>query len=170
MSQATLVVRFGEGADSNAFVVAEFDELLNVSAAGESKSSWLPGDSIYFWVQHDPALRIASILPTGAAGDIVAYGPTRRSREQELSWPDTDTTVELSHIPASTPLLAWYGAPGTGLQLDNRTVRITGGAPCTCDAIITIDVHLYRFIPPPLDLPTAEDKYRTILYITMEAA
>lgn len=168
--QATLVIQFGEGADSSLFVAAEFDEVLNVSASGENKTSWLPGETPWFWVQHDPALRIASILPTGAAGDVIAYDTARRTRNQELSWPNIDTAIELSHIPASAPTLTWYGAPGTGLQRDGRTLRITGGAPCTCDAVIPIEVHLYRFIPPPLELPTAEDKYRVILYITMEAA
>jgi hypothetical protein len=168
--QTTLVIQFGDGADSAAFAVAEFDEVLNTSPNGESKSSWLIGESINFWVQHDPSLRVASILPTGAAGEVISHGIARRKRDQELSWPDVETAVELSHIPASAPALTWYGLPGTGMQLDGRSLRITGGAPCTCDAVIPIDVHLFRFIPPVLELATAEDKYRVILYITMEAA
>lgn len=168
--RATLVVQFGESADSSAFVAYEFDDVLNVDSSGGTKSSWLPGEVIYFVVQHDPSLRVDAILPTGAAGTIVDCGTVTRTRKQELSWPDIDTEQELSHIPTAMPALSWYGAPGTGLKLSDRTITLTGGAPSTCDAVIPIEARLYQFIPPPLELATEEDTHRVIIYIYMEAA
>jgi hypothetical protein len=168
--RATLVVQFGESADSTAFVTAEFDDVLNVDSAGEVKSSWLPGDSIFFLVQHDPSLRIDAILPTGNSGTIVDCGIVSRSRDQELSWPDINTEQELSHNSTFFPTLTWYGSPGYGLKLNGRTLTIAGGAPCTCDAVIPIEARLFQYIPPQLVLATEDDIYRIIIYIYMEAA
>jgi hypothetical protein len=168
--QATLVVQFGDQGTSDAFVAAEFDDKLNVDSSAQVKTIWNPGDEIWFWVQHDDSVRIAAVKPTGSAGDIVDCGIAERNVEQQLAWPDTETTVELSHIPLSTPSFTWYGAPGVGLSFSGRTISINSGAPCTCDAAIPISVHLFRFIPPALTLADESEIYRVIIYIYMEAA
>lgn len=164
---ATIVVQFGEGADSAAFVVVELDETLNLDTEGEAKSQFTPGDEVWWWLQHDPTLRIGLIECT--SGMVVKCGPARRQREQELTWTGVDAQVELSHIPASAPALTWYGTIGAQFQVAGRQATVTGNTPCTCDAVIPIEVQLYRFVPPPLTL-AGEEKYRVVVVITMEAA
>lgn len=163
---ATIVVEFGQGADSSAFVAVELDDTLNVDGEGEAKSQFGPGDEVWFWLQHDVSLRVGRIACT--SGMVVDCGLARRQREQELTWTGEEA-VELSHIPAAAPVLTWHGNVGTGLSRDGRSMRITGNLPCTADAVIPIDVHLYRFVPPALSL-AAGRTYRVVVVIHMEEA
>lgn len=162
----TLVVEFGAGADSAAFVAMELDETLNLDDEGNEKTGFAAGDEVWFWLQHADTLRIDRIAST--SGMVVDCGVVRRSRNQELTFTSTDS-VELSHIPANNPSYTWCGNEGAGLARNNRSVSVSGNTPCTCDAVIPIDVHLYRFIPPPLEL--ADDQtYRVVIVAYMEAA
>jgi len=164
--QSTIVVEFGDGADSSGFVALELDETLNLDSVGNVKTSFDQGDEVWFWLQHDDTLRVDSVAAT--SGMVVACGMARRSRAQELTFTG-DGSQTLSHIPAVNPSYLWYGNVGTGMSRDGRTVMVTGNLPCTCDATIPIDVHLYRFVPPPLEL-VDEATYRVVIVITMEAA
>lgn len=171
MSRATLVIRFGEGADSSAYVAAEWDGLLNADADGNLPTSWLPGDQPWFWVQHDPSLRVGSIVPTGRSGDVVDCGLTSRNVEkEEVTWTEEGQAIELQRLPDGMPTIAWYGEPGTGLARSIRSLTVAAGIPCTGDASYPYTVHLYRYHPPQLSLSTEQDTYRTVLVITMEAA
>lgn len=163
---ATIVIQFGESADSSAFVAMELDETINLDSTGNAKSEFEPGDEVWFWLQHDASLVVASIEST--SGMVVDCGMARRERTQELTFIGEEG-ASLSYIPAVSPTYTWYGNVGSGLALDGRTVSVAGNLPCTCDAVIPIDVHLYRFIPPALEL--AEDaSYRVVVVVTMEAA
>lgn len=162
----TLVVEFGEGADSNAFVAMEFDETLNLGDDGEEKTSFDPDDEVWFWIQHADTLQIDSVKAT--SGMVVDCGTVRRSRVQELTFTGKDT-VDLSHIPAVNPSYTWYGNEGSGLARNGRSVSVSGNTPCTCDVVIPIDVHLYRFVPPALDLGENET-YRVVIVAYLEAA
>ena len=163
---STIVVEFGSGADSSAFVAVELDEVLNVDAAGEPISSWSPGDEVWFWIQHDPTLRLDRIAAT--SGMVVDCGTARRERQQELTW-TSEEGITLSHLPAAPPVLTWYGNVGNRFALAGRTATVEGNLPCTCDALIPLDVRLYRYIPPPLNL-LGEQTYRVVIVIHMEAA
>lgn len=164
---ATIVVQFGQGADSSAFVVLELDETLNLDSSGEAKSEFAPGDEVWFWVQHDPGLRIGQVACT--SGMAVDCGTVRRERRQELTFAAADSEETISHLPATAPTLTWYGNDGSPLAIDGRTVRAGGQIPSTCDAVLAVDVHLYRYIPPPLQLADG-DSYRSVVVVTMEAA
>ena len=162
----TLVVEFGEGADSAAFVAMELDETLNLDDEGNALTSFDPGVEVWFWLQHADTLRIDRIAST--SGMVVDCGIVRRSRDQELTFTDTDS-VEFSHIPAGNPSYTWYGNEGSGLAKNGRSVSVSGNTPCTCDAVIPIDVHLYRFVPPVLEL--ADDQtYRVVIVAYMGPA
>lgn len=163
---ATIVVEFGQGADSSAFVAVELDDHLNRDADGEVKSAWQPGDQVWWWVQHDPSLRIDRVRCT--SGMVVSGGTVSRSRDQQLTWTG-DEAVELSHIPSGSPTLKWYGNVGTGLSRDGRRMSVTGGLPCTADAIVPISVHLYRYVPPPMSL-SGDETWRSVIVVYLEAA
>lgn len=162
----TLVVEFGENADSSAFVVVQLDDTLNVDAGGQTVSTFSPGQSAYFWVQHAPSLRIGAV--TATSGVIAADGLARRSRTQELTWTSLESQ-ELECIPAGAPVLSWVGAQGSGFALNGRTATVTGNVPCTCEATYPIDVHLYHLVPPTLNLAAGET-YRIVIVVYMEAA
>jgi hypothetical protein len=164
---ATIVVRFGEGADSSAFVTIELDETLNITEDGSERTSFLPGDEVWFWLQHDTSLRIGSVACT--SGMAVDCGTVRRERRQELTFAAADSTEILSHLPAVAPSLIWYGNDGSPLRIEGRAVRVDGVTPSTCDVVLPIDVHLYRYVPPPLTLADG-DSYRAVVVVTMEAA
>lgn len=166
MVGGTLVVDFGAGADSSAFVAMEFDEPLNLDDDGNAKTSFDPGDEVWFWIQHAETLRIDRVVAT--SGMVVDCGIVRRSRDQELTFTGVDS-VELSHIPAGNPSLTWYGNEGNGLTRTGRSVSVSGNTPCTCDAVIPIDVHLYRFVPPVLALG-ADETYRVVIVAYLGAA
>nr|WP_321465171.1 hypothetical protein [uncultured Desulfobulbus sp.] len=163
---ATIVSQFGEGADSSAFVAIELDETLNLDADGNAKTSFAPGDEVWFWIQHAETLVIDRIEAT--SGMVANCGTVRRSRTQELTFTGTDS-VELSHIPARNPDYAWYGNVGGGLSRNGRSVSVASQTPCTCDVTMPIDVHLYRFVPPALEL-VEEATYRIVIVAYMEAA
>jgi hypothetical protein len=55
------------------------------------------------------------------------------------------------------------------LSRDGRQVTVTGNTPCTGDATIPIDVHLYRYVPPPITLEGGSS-YRVVIVLYMEAA
>lgn len=162
----TLVVEFGEGADSSAFVALELDETLNLDEDGEEKTRFDPGDEVWFWVQHADTLQIDRIAAT--SGMVVDCGVVRRERLQELTFTGTDA-IELSHLPAANPSYTWYGNVGAGLARSGRSVSVSGNTPCTCDATIPIDVHLYRFVAPALTLAD-EATYRVVIVVYLEAA
>ncbi len=163
---ATIISQFGEGADSSAFVAIELDETLNLDAEGNAKTSFDPGDEIWFWIQHAETLVIERIEAT--SGMVVDCGTVCRSRTQELTFTGTDS-IELSHIPARNPSYAWYGNEGADMARNGRSVSVGGNTPCTCDAEIPIDVHLYRFVPPRLELDE-EKTYRVVIVTYVEAA
>lgn len=164
---ATIVVEFGSGADSSAFVAVELDDTLNIDSEGEVKSQFVPGDQVWWWVQHDPSLRIDRIACT--SGMVVPAGTVSRTRDQELTWTTAEEGQELSHIPSGNPTLRWYGNTGQGLSRDGRKLSLTGGLPCTADATIPIQVQLYRYVPPPMNL-SGEQTWRSVIVIYMEAA
>ena len=163
---ATIVVEFGTGADSSAFVAVELDDRLNVDAEGEVKTQFNPGDQVWFWVQHDPSLRIDRVRAT--SGMVVSAGSASRTRDQQCTWTG-EASVELSHIPAGSPTLTWYGNVGTGLSRDGRKLRVAGNTPCTADAVVPINVHLYRYVPPPMALGEGET-WRSVIVVYLEAA
>lgn len=144
---ATIVATFG--AESSAgFCVVELDDILNVDSAGEAKSSFLPGDSVYFWVQHDSTLMIDRVAATHPDATIVDCGRVSRRKTQELLFV-SEEAIELSHIPTGMPTLSWCGRVGTGVQRDGRKLSVAGNTPCVCDAAYSCEVRLFCLVPPP---------------------
>jgi len=163
---ATIVLEYGDGVDSASFVALELDETLNLDSDGNARTQFDPGDEVWFWLQHDESLVIDRIEAT--SGMVVDCGSARRSRSQELTFTG-ENSVTLSHIPAKNPTYTWYGNQGEGMTRDGRSLSVSGNTPCTCDADIPIDVRLFRFVPPLLELD-AEETYRVVIVAYLEAA
>ncbi|BDD88693.1 hypothetical protein DPPLL_30580 [Desulfofustis limnaeus] len=142
----SIVIGFGEGVVAgSALAVAELDEVRNRNADGTAKTEFGPREPFYFWVHHEPGLRIVSVRATG--GNVSMVGQESRSRT--LAWtffPFADTSVELSHVPLGRPSALWYGRDGR-LQVDGR--RLTAAAvPAVGDISYSFRVTLFRVTPP----------------------
>lgn len=163
---ATVVVQFGDGADSSALVVVELDEVMNVDLNGEEKTSFVPGDIPYLLVHHDATVRIGQVACS--SGMVSPVAMVSRERSQQLQWPDAADSQELPHLPAGVVSWKWYGNVPL-ITRDGRTLTASGAIPAIGEASYAIDCHQYRLIPPVLEL-AADESYPVLIVITMEAA
>ncbi len=162
---ASLVVSFGEGANSDALVMLELDPEMN-----EEKTSFAPGDEIFFRLHHDTSVRLSK-KPVATHGHIDEQGAGNRVIEQQLLWTDHEDTHELSYIPFAG--LSWgeYGNQVTDMRKSgSRTAIIEGGVmPALTLVQYSADFLLFRLISPLVEL--AEDEsYPITIVAYMEAA
>lgn len=160
--QATLVIEFGEGADSGALVVVELDSELN-----NQQTQFAPGTEVWWWLHHDSSLRLGSVICS--AGTTIESGTATRTRTEDLTFTDQERTAQLSCVPSSPPTFSWFGNQGAGVTVNGRNVSVTGGLPCTGAAAYPIQVRLFRYIPPPMTLGP-DETFRVVIVVTMEAA
>lgn len=126
--QVSLVVTFGDGADTSAFCLAEPDESLNVDADGGSKSTFEPGDPFYFLLQWDAEkLSLGSVRCS--SGLVQRIGQVSRVHIiNDVQVVNADTTVDLPHIGASLSGASWCGnKPALGLV--GRKLSFNGALP-----------------------------------------
>lgn len=166
---ASTVVNFGAGANSTDLVVLEFDELLNVDAAGEQKTQFAPGDSIYFRIHHAPTLRVGAMAAT--SGQVVVQGKVSRERSEQLLWETVSDSHELACIPAGGLDATWHGNSGSGLRKAvPRSALITGGVmPAVATVTYRAEFSLYKLLTPSVQLAEGESWPITIVAY-MEAA
>lgn len=166
---ASLVVKFGAGADSSALVIREFDEVMNVDAAGNEKSSFSPGNEIFFRVLHEDSVRVDSV--NASLGMIVPQGEVIRDRIDAIDFDQLDKK-ELSVIPVAGSIVpVWFNNELTGMKrIGKREVFFTAGTlPATADIKYKAKFSLYKLITPKFDLePNAT--FRVLISIYMEAA
>lgn len=160
---ATLVIQFGDGADSSAIAVVELDDTRNVDSAGEVKTQFAPGDLVWFFVHHAPTLRIGTVVPT--SGSVASMGRVMipRTVEQQL-WADSEP-VRLSYIPAGGVDVSWFGRTST-LTLSGQ--EITASDPPAIGRLsYQIDAALYRLQTPVVSLG-ADETWPVAVVVTME--
>lgn len=162
---ATIVVQFGQGADSNALVRVELDGVENVDADGNERTSFIPGDQPVFLVHHDDTLQICRI--ECSSGMVQPLGQVVRTREQRLQWSEL-AAQQLDYLPASDPTIEWYGN-NAGLARVGRLLTPAGTVPAVCNCTIPIICHQFRLHPPSLSLADG-DEWPVLIVITMEAA
>lgn len=147
------------GAESGLHMAAVMDETLNVETVDGKetvKTTWYPGDSIYFLVQVDPGLRIADVRASW--GNVQLMGTVRRQHTDDVTVIEppaedkAEASSELSYIPAGQVTLRWYGNAPT-LRQDGRSLYYTDGAlPAVGRADYQSTWQSYRLVPRPLEL------------------
>jgi len=163
--EATVVVEFGDGADSSALVVVELDGEMNKDAEGEEITSFEPGMPAYFLVHYDTSkLYIGSVK--SSAGGITGGTAVTRDREQQLSFTRADEGQDLPHIPAGGVTYKWYGNTPL-LTIDGRNIK-ANLVPAICEAAYKIAATQYCLIPPAMTL-VDDEQYPVLIVITMEA-
>lgn len=142
----SIVIGFGESvAAGDALAVAELDEVRNRAADGSVKTEFGPGEPFYFWVHHDPGLRITWARVTG--GNVSLVG--QESRTKTMDWAFfafADTVIELPHIPSGRPSASWLGRDGR-LQVDGRRMS-AAAVPAVANISYSFRVTVFRVTPP----------------------
>lgn len=151
----TLVVNFGESAATDSGnIVAEWDDELNIDAAGEVISQFVPGDEVWLLLHHGADVTITGIAVT--AGTVSRSGEAIRQRQAELGWGSVDDDQQLSYTPAGLLLYDWKGRVGSGAVRTERSVSVAGNFPCL--AVVTFPVRFvsYRIQTPEITLAEKE--------------
>jgi hypothetical protein len=161
---ATIVIQFGEGADASALVRVELDGVANVDAAGQEKTSFVPGDQPVFLVHHDATLAIGSV--SCSSGMVQDLGVVSRTRTKRIEWIEGGSQ-DLDYIPAAPPDVTWYGTTAA-LSLLSHTLTRAGTAPAVCDLTSPVSFRQFRVIPPDVTLGEGEE-WPILIVITMEA-
>ena len=163
--KATVVVQFGQGANSSALVLVELDGELNRTADDQEKTQFFPGDRPVWLVHHDATVRIGSVACS--SGMIQALGQVTRTRTQQMPFPAREA-IDLPYVPAGGVSVQWYGNNG-GLVQAGRSVRATGTVPAIGEVSYPVRFSQYRLIPPALSL-SGEETWPVLIVVTMEAA
>ena len=163
--KATVVVQFGQGANSSALVVVELDGEVNRTADGEEQTQFFPGDRPVWLVHHDATVRIGSVACS--SGMIQPLGQVTRTRTQQMPFPAGEA-MDLPYVPAGAVSVQWYGNDGA-LSRTGRSVRATGTVPAIGEVSVPVRFSQYRLIPPALSL-SGEQTWPVLIVVTMEAA
>jgi len=162
---ATVVVEFGTGADSSALVVVELDGEVNKNSEGEEITTFEPGMPAYFLVHYDTSLLYIGSVESSSGG-VTGGAVVSRSREQQLSFTQTDEGQDLPHIPSGSITYKWYGNTPS-LTVNGRNLK-ANLAPSICDATYNINAKQYCLIPPAMSL-VDDEQYPVLIVVTMEA-
>jgi hypothetical protein len=159
----TIILDFADTNAGNAFIVLELDDELNKDSAGEVKTSFYPGDNVYFRIHHDDTVRIKSSAQS--SGTVVSFGSVRRTSTQQMSFPTLNDEPETSHIPISISPV-WYGRVPI-LSIDGRKLK-ANNVPAIGEITHDFYAWSYRITPPPLVL-SGDEKYYILTVITLES-
>lgn len=158
---ATVVVQFGDGASDDGFVVVSLDDTRNLDASGDSKTSFYPGDEVYFFVHMDPGLHITKVTKT--AGTITNLGiQTFHDHTTSVQFVDIDETAELERIPTVITHTIWWGNQPTYTR-DVRLLTNTFDGPAIGEISCSFIANLFLFTPPSMEL--AEDEEFPVLIV-----
>lgn len=167
MAKTTFVVSFGEGVSQDSGVVVELEPSMNVGEDGAEKTSFAPGDEVYFTVHYPASLRVGSVATT--SGEAYKVGRGEFNREQAgIFFVDPDTSVSLQHTPSSPLTFFWFGKVGQ-LDINGREMKAVN-APCVGDVSYKIVADLYRYVPPAIMPLNTDNRFISGVVINMESA
>jgi hypothetical protein len=146
MSDKTVtgIARFGESSAASGSIVAEIDGAMHLDADGREKSSFLPGEAVFFLLHHDANVKIVRVRSTDD-GDVQLIGKVTRSKSQEITFEHPAHLVDLSYRPGGQPTAKWYGR-GSNLYLSGKSLQ-ADLAPCLGDISYPIVATQYLHRP-----------------------
>ena len=162
---ASLVVEFDSDA-GGAFLEAAFDSEMNEDSAGNTKSSFVPGDSIYYRVW---ASMPYVVTVTDGVDNLIEAGKIEND-SGGISWVNAkDSSVSrpvYSGIPAS---VYWYGTNGGGITVvPPKTLRLASLAVAIGFATYQTRFDLRRLTAPSYTPAPGQTDYAIIIYIKGE--
>lgn len=124
---ASLVLEFGEGVDSSALVVTEFDPVRNVDADGEPTTSFVINEvkKIFFLVHHEAGLAVEWVRATN--GTISELGSDTQARQERgsFSFAADARYKDLKYIPNAPPGVYFYGNTPALNPIIGRRLSVT---------------------------------------------
>ncbi len=175
--EATIQIEFGDVDASDSLVVLEFDDVLNVDSEGDPKTSFAPGDDIYFRLQTSLGVVIEDIVPTdgtvqplGAIAREAVEISTFLSRE-EL----TPTKIALKYIPFGSIVIEYIGRNGvvTRSQTASSVIEYEGDiafTPFLAEFTYTYLPSIYVLRTPNVTLEEGETyPIVIVVYLTTPA-
>lgn len=171
MTTTTCRVTFGSGSSAgDPFAVLELDDVLNVDAAGEVKTTFAAGDTIWFVLHVQPGYAPALAYQTD--GQVTYSGLVTRPRTMEGAlWTPEEAQVELSHYPLGQVDVDWQGNEIALAALSGRTLAASDVPPtimARANLSYAIECHLYRFDPPAGMVLADDEEYAIDAMITLE--
>jgi hypothetical protein len=123
-TQATIIASFGEeAAAENYHVVIELDDQLNKDSDGDVKTTFNPGNEVYFLVQHDSRVRINSIK--SSKGQVQALGSVTRTRTKNILFAEAGEEQQFGYLGSSS--VEWLGNTAGIVDYDGINLRAVGG-------------------------------------------
>jgi hypothetical protein len=165
---STIVLQFGDSVSDDSFVVIELDEKLNRDSMGEVITTFLPGETAYFYVHYNPdELRIGSVV--WSSGSVVYQGKVFRNKKEQIVIESTDSEIQLTYLPYDTPRwVKWYGNVGSGI-FDGRDLKdLAGQLPAIGDVEYQIQADSYALSAPRGLILNEDETYPIVCVITME--
>jgi len=171
MSQSTVtnIIKFGEVvAASSGLIIPEIDGFMHLDATGEERSSFLPGEQVYFLLHYDPAkVKIISLQATDG-GDVRRIGKVTRERTEQLTFQHPAHLLDMRYTPTTDPEATWYGR-GSNLYRSGRRLQ-ADLAPCLGDLVYDVEFIQYLHKPAVDDIADGEEYPTDIIIEYQEIA
>ena len=170
MSTATCVISFGSGSgEADPFAVIELDDSRNRDSDGEVKTTFSPGETIWFLLHLEPGFSPSRVYDTDGQATMIGEVTQQRADQGVVFGPlDEDIEHELSYYPSGGVSAEWHGNSMTISAVNGRTLTVAqADRIARADLIYSVHFWSLRFDPPPLAL--AEDEsYSIDVKITVE--
>lgn len=169
--EATTLVEFGDVDPASVLVVLELDNILNVDSEGNNKTSFAPGDDIFFRLQVSSGVVIEDIIPTD--GTVQNLGAVSRSSEETTVFlsreADNPTKKTLSYIPNGSISITYIGRSGSvsRAQKTNLSVEYTGdinSVPFLAEFTYNYNIGSYVLRTPNIEL-TENESYPIVIVV-----
>ena len=142
----TAIASFGGSSGVSGSIIAEIDGEMHLDKDGNERSSFLPGESVYFYLHYDSNVRIIRVRSTDG-GDVQRIGSIIRQKTQQITFEHPAHLVDLQYQPKNKPTaIKWYGR-ASNLFLTGRTLQ-ADLAPCLGDITYQIAAVQYLHRPP----------------------
>ncbi len=147
-ASTTIQVTFGASAAAasaaNATMTAEIDSRSDGLNAG--KTSFLPGDSVYFLVYMSSNVQVASIV--ASAGTVSPAGRVTVQKNEDIQFQNTDT-ASLSFPASSIVSQTWMGADlGQLTQTDAGNIKAGSSGVAVCRVTLNCPAQAYVLSSP----------------------
>lgn len=160
---ATIVVRFGDQASDDAFAVVELDDTRNLDSEGDVKTTFLPGDEVFFRV-HLYEADIQRITKT--SGVVTDYGDDTFDVEDSIQFIELDSEETLNYYPIGNVSYDWYKNNDGIIQKSGRKLTNKFDGPCIGEMTYKFSARVFKYTPPSLNLdPGEEFKALIVIYV-----
>lgn len=155
-STVTNIISFGGAvAAASGLIVAEIDGAMHLDGDGNERSSFLPGEPVYFLLHYDASkVRIIRLRSTDD-GDVRRIGQVTRERLEQITWQHPAHLIDLRYLPAGSLSAKWYGR-GSNLYRNVRQVQ-ADLAPCLGDISYPVQFVQYLHVPAVAEIPDGEE-------------